>query len=62
MLDILKKFQETMTAAAFAEAGDYKTCEEIMSRRESNRKRVRQDVRAESPRPRPEMRAPSLDE
>ncbi len=48
-----------MAAAAFAEAGEFETCREILRRHDRGRKRTRPQARPEAPRPRLELRAPS---
>ncbi|MFH1135987.1 MAG: hypothetical protein V1816_07860 [Pseudomonadota bacterium] len=62
MKDLLKMFEDHMTAAAFAEEGDRKTCLEILHQRDRTRPRPRGEQRVEASRPRPELRAPSRDE
>jgi hypothetical protein len=60
MKGFLEKLERTMAAAAFAEAGDADTARQIMSSRETARQRKHLQAREEAPRPRPQLRAPSL--
>ena len=62
MKDLFKLFEDYMTAATFAEAGEQKTALEMLGRRDRAQKRKQAVVRAEAPRPRAELRAPSIDE
>jgi hypothetical protein len=60
MKGFLERLERTMAAAAFAEAGDADTCRQIMSSKETARQRKRHQAREEAPRPRPQLRAPSM--
>ncbi|MBW1710387.1 MAG: hypothetical protein JRG97_04440 [Deltaproteobacteria bacterium] len=58
MRDLFKKFEEIMMAITFAEAGEHREAREILRRRKAARLRQRPGTRVETPRPRPELRAP----
>ncbi len=53
-----KRLETTMAAAAFAEAGDHDTCRQMMAAPDRARPRQRLEDRPETPRPRPQLRAP----
>ena len=55
-------WERTMAAAAFAEQGLFDMAVEVAEGREETRDRARIENRARAPRPRPVLRAPSLDE
>ncbi len=56
MKKLLKKLEDIYAAAAYAEAGEHETAEEIL--REENRTQKRDRV---TPRPRKQLRAPGID-
>ncbi|MFP4477441.1 MAG: hypothetical protein ACLFOY_17895 [Desulfatibacillaceae bacterium] len=64
MDNIFTTWKRYMTAAAFAEGGDFETAVNVAgnSDRQRDRQRVRPDRRARVERPRPTLRAPSMDE
>jgi hypothetical protein len=62
MTGLFKKFEQHMMAATFAEAGEHETAMEMLTDRDRVQKRDRAEVSRESVRPRPELRAPSMDE
>lgn len=62
MKGIFEKFENYMVAASFAEAGESETALEMLQPQKRVRQRKRPQTRREAPRPRPEMKAPSMDE
>jgi hypothetical protein len=62
MTSLFQKFEQYMMAATFAEAGEHQTAMEMLTDQDRVQKRDRARVSRETVRPRPELRAPSVDE
>ena len=62
MTSLLKRFEQYMMAATFAEAGEHQTAMEMLTDQDRVQKRDRARTSRETVRPRPELRAPSVDE
>ena len=62
MNSFFEKMEVYMMAASFAEANQHEMAKSELSRLDTKRKRQRVEKRVDAPRPRPELRAPSMDD